>query len=50
MTFPSGPPSHERENEEDLKTPIYGQEATKERKSPKEREFLTNWYFQAGEK
>ena len=48
------PPTHEKENEEDLKTPIYGQEAIKERKSPNsahiEWEFLTNWYFQAGEK
>ena len=51
MTFPCGPPTHEKENEEDLKTPIYGQEAIKERKSPNsahiEWEFLTNWYFQA---
>ena len=48
MTFPFGPLSHEKENEEDLKTPIYRQEAIKERKSPNsahiEREFLTNWF------
>ena len=54
MTFPCGPLSHEKENEEDLKTPIYRQEAIKERKSPNsahiEREFLTNWVFHAGEK